>query len=889
MKRQLDRVFQPNAIAVIGASNKEEKVGFRVFQNLLQFGFKGSLFPVNLKDTDIQGVNAYKRLRLINDPIDLAIIATPAYTVLRLVKECGEKGVAGVVILSAGFKEAGKIGEITLEAVALLAEMYQMQILGPNSLGFIHTQARVNACFAKTPINTGKIALIAQSGALATSILDWAASENVGFSFFISTGNMLNLGFHDLIDYLMTDPQTACILIYMEHLSEARRFMSAARAFARSKPIIVLKAGESLEGEAAALLHTGKITGSDAVYSAAFQRAGILRVHRIAQLFHCAQAFSMQPRPKGNRLAIVTNTGAAGILATDYLIRNGGQLAIFSEHTIAQLKPLTTSLWANHHPIDITGGATAEDFAQALIACGKEVNVDGIMIIFSPQYNIDATEVADAVVQAAKQLHKTILAVWMGGDSVEEGRRCLEQGNIPAYHYPESAIDVFVQLFTYSKNLELLYETPPDIPETFLRDYEGVKNLIDHALEENRNQLNEIEGRKVLTCYDIPVAPHFVVHHLEQATKVATQLGFPVAMKIIATSVYHKSDFGGVILSIYTEEEVVSAYETLTKNFTQQFPDSTFEGVLVEKMSKKRYELFVGGKKDPTFGPAIIFGKGGVTVEVFKDLGIGLPPLNMALAQRILEQTYSYQVLKGYRHYPPVDLENLKFILCKFAYLMMDFPEIQELEINPLALDETGAVSLDIKILLDDKLPTKPFLNYNHLVISPYPTHYIKPIQLKNGQMALLRPIKPEDEALEIELFDYLSENTVYFRFLGYKPKLTRELVTRFTHIDYDREIAIVAEVEQADRKRLVGVVRVIADAWNEAAEYAIVVADDFQGQGLGRILTDYILDIAKERGIKKIFASTLASNHRMLQMFKARGFKVEQEDYQTYYVEKVL
>ncbi len=889
MKRQLDRLFHPKSVAVIGASNQEGKVGYMTYRNLKSGGFDGKLYAINLRHRTIQGDLSHQRIRDIPAEIDLAIIATPANTVVQLIEECGKAKVGGVVILTAGFKEAGKIGQAMLDDINRLARQYRIRILGPNSLGFLNNNIQLNASFAPQKIKSGKLAFITQSGALATAILDWAANQNIGLSFFISSGSMINVDFHDLIDYCAMDNQTACILIYMESIVDARRFMSASRSFARSKPIIILKAGSSLEGAKAAFSHTGRLAGNDLVYSAAFQRAGIIRVNRIAALFHCAQAFATQPRLKGNRLAIITNAGAAGVMATDYLYKKKGQLAQIPDDIIKKLDTFLHVGWSQSNPIDLLGEATADEFKQTLRICSNYQAIDGFLVILTPQYASNPTAIASAVLEVAQELSKPLLTVWMGEDAVEEGRNLLDQNGVPCYRYPESAVDTWMKMYEYVYNIELLYQTPPASPEQFQPEYEKAKALIIKLMQEGKAQPSLLDVKQLLTYYDIPVTPYQIAHDEAQALSAAESLGFPVAMKIISPDIIHKSDVGGVQLNIRNSSELLTTYYNMFDNVKKSQPDAIIKGVMIEKMMHRRHELIIGAKTDPDFGPVITFGKGGITVEVFQDLSVGLPPLNMMLAQRLIEQTKSYEVLKGYRAYSAVDLEQLKFTLCKFSYLLMDFPMIKELEINPFSIDETGAVALDGFIQLDVKQPITSRYSYPHLAISPYPTQYIKTILLKNGATALLRPILAEDEPLEAELFDYLSENTIYFRFFGYRPKLTHDLLTRFTHIDYDREMAIVAEVEVAGKKRLAGVVRIIADAWNEAAEYAIVVADDFQGQGLGKALTSYILEIAKERGIQKVFASVLAINQRMLNMFKSRGFDLQREDFQTFYVEKRL
>lgn len=889
MRQQLDKIFQPERIAVIGASSKEGSVGFAVFYNLLQSGFSGTVYPVNLNHRQIQGQRAYPSVGKVPEQVDLAVICTPAATVPGVVEECGEAGVGGLVIISAGFKEAGAEGQAMYEQILQTARAYGMRIVGPNCLGFINPHLGINASFATKMALPGNIAFISQSGALCTSILDWSVDQSVGFSFFVSIGSMLDVSFADLIDYFGTDPRTSCILIYMESLSEARHFMSAARAFARSKPIIVLKAGRSAEGGQATLSHTGSLAGNDAVYETAFQRAGIIRVDTIAQLFNCAQSLAMQPRPAGNRLAIVTNAGGPGVLATDYLVQNGGRLAELSEETYARLNEILPAAWSHRNPVDVLGDASAELYRDALQACLRDPGVDGVLTILTTQAVTDPGAVAREVVAVAGDSAKPILASWMGESDVQEGRELLEAGQIPNYRYPESAVDVFLKMYHYSRNLEMLYQTAPSIPQDLGLKPEVAQVIIDHALRQGRTQLMENEAKELMRSYGIAVGAYRVVPKVQQAVDFANEIGFPVVLKIASPNIGHKTEVGGVKLNLNSAEEVRKAFSEIMEGVRTHAPEAEVRGVLVEKMVKKEFELLIGAKKDPVFGPVIAFGKGGVAVEVYRDTRLGLPPLNRVLARRIIEGTRIYPLLKGFRGMPGVDLDFLETLLCKFAYLVMDFPQIREIDINPYVMDQHGGLALDAHIVLEKPEAVPEGQPYQHLVISPYPEKYTKTTVLKSGQVAILRPIRPEDEPLEARMFKYLSQQSLYFRFFGFVPHVTHDLLTRFTHIDYAREMAIIAEVEEAGERKMVAVVRIIADAWGQNAEYAIVVADPWQGQGLGNLLTDYILEIAQDMGIRKIYATVLARNSGMLHIFEKRGFEITQEDYETYYVEKEL
>ncbi|MCP3927961.1 MAG: bifunctional acetate--CoA ligase family protein/GNAT family N-acetyltransferase [Bacteroidetes bacterium] len=886
MDKNLSKIFKAKTIAVIGASNVPNTVGYALIQNLIGSGYQGIVYPVNIKEKSVQGVRCYNKVEEIPDKIDLAVIATPSRTVPGLVWECGEAEVGGVVVISAGFKEAGEKGQEMVKKILKIGKEYNMRIVGPNCLGFINPELNLNVSFASKTAKPGRIAFISQSGALCTAILDWAEAQNVGFSHFVSIGSMIDVSFHDLIDYFGNDPKTSSILIYMESLTDARKFLSAARAFARSKPIIVLKAGKSSEGAKATLSHTGSLAGNDAVFDAAFQRSGVIRVDTIAQLFDCAQALSMQRRPAGNRLAIVTNAGGPGVLATDHLMEHGGALAQLSEKTMEKLNAVLPPTWSHGNPIDVIGDASAERYKNAVDACIRDENVDGVLVILTPQAVTDAESVAKEMVNISKRTNKTILAAWMGEEDVQGGRDIMERGNIPTYRFPESAVDVFLSMYHYSRNLDLLYETPGTIPHEFEPDVKATKKLINKSIKEKRYQLTELEGKQLMKYYDIPIAEGGIVSSAEDAAKKASEIGYPVVMKIASPDIAHKTDIGGVKLRIRSEQDAINAYNQIMESVTTAKPDAEIHGVLVEQMISKKYEVLIGSKKDPIFGPVIVFGMGGVTVEVFKDMHIGLPPLNMALAQRIIEETKIFKILKGYRGMEAVDIKAIQFLLYKFAYLVMDFPEIKEIDVNPFVVDADGGVVLDAVVVLDPDMCHKKIRPHSHLVISPYPKEYIKKWTMENGQEIVLRPIRPEDEPMEEEMFNQLSKETQYFRFFGFIPQVTHDMLTRYTQIDYDREIAIIAEVEESGETKMAGVVRLVADGTNETAEFAIVVADPWQGNGLGNKFTDYIIEIAKQRGIKKIYANVLKANKIMVYMFEKRGFNVKSVDFETYYTE---
>ena len=886
--KKLTKLFNPKVIAIIGATTKKGSVGFALMNNIIGSGFDGIVYPINPKRTNVLGVKAYPNLRDVPDKIDLAIIATPAKLVPDIVENCGAVGVSGVLLISAGFVEAGEEGRELMKQISETIRKYKMRLIGPNCLGFIKPSIKLNASFSSKMALPGKIALISQSGALCTAILDWSIKQNVGFSHFVSIGSMMDVSFHDLIDYFGSDPHTNSIVIYMESFIDARSFMSAARAFARNKPIIVLKAGKSTEGAQAAMSHTGSLAGNDFVFDAAFRRAGVIRVDTIEELFNIAQALAMQPKPSNNRLAIVTNAGGPGVIATDTLMDKGGKLAKLSDETISELNKHLSAHWSKGNPIDVLGDAGPEQYAKAVELCAKDRNIDGILVILTPQSMTDSAEIARQVAAISKNCKKTVLASWMGADDIQTGQNILEYNNIPVYQAPENAVKCFMLMYYYSRNLEILSETPSHIPHEFQPKKDKNQKLIDHVLNDNRIVMTEFEAKQFLDNYQIPIIENGLAKTEEEAIAMAEEFGYPLVMKIASPDILHKTDVGGVILNIHNKEEAKVAYNKILKSSTEKVPDADIRGVLVEKMINRKYELIIGCKKDPIFGPTIVFGMGGVAVEIFKDTTVGLPPLNMALAMRIIENTKIYKLIKGYRGMPGADIASIQFLLYKFAYLIMDFPQILEIDINPFGVDERGGVVLDAKVLLDKTVTNVEENSSKHLVISPYPSEFTTEHTMKNGQKVTLRAIKPEDEFMEKEMFSNFSERTQRFRFFQLIKDISHEQLIRYTQIDYDREIAIIAEVEEDGRKKMAGVVRLIADQYNETAEFAIVIADPWQNIGLGNKFTDYIQSIAKTRGIQKIYANIMATNHIMLHMFKIRGFKMEKiED--GYYAELVI
>jgi acetyltransferase len=876
----LDKIFNPQSVAIIGASDAEGSVGYAIVKNFTQLGYTGKVYFVNIRKPEILGVKTYPSVDQIPEPVDLAMIATPAKTVPNVMEECGRAHVKGAIIVSAGFKEIGPQGKALEDKILEVAKKYNIRVIGPNCIGILRPRNNLNATFLDKMPKAGKIAFISQSGALGSAILDWAISENIGFSNFVSVGSMLDVDFGDLIDYFGSDPKTKSILMYIEGITEARKFMSAARHFARTKPIIVVKSGKFSESAKAAASHTGSLSGQDDVYDAAFKRAGIVRVDEVADLFNAAEVLGTQPLPNGNRLAIITNAGGPGVMTTDALIAKGGQLATLSKKTLDGLNAVLPSFWSHGNPIDVLGDAKADRYKVALEACLNDDNIDGIAIVFTQQAVSEPVEIAKNIVDlvhSKSYQNKTIVTSFMGSGAVQEANSILNANNIPTYSTPEQAIKTYMTMYHYQRNVELLYETPEELPVDASPPKRPISAILREAAMEDREVLTEDEAKKILKYYNFPVVRTEVANNVEEAVFFAQQMGFPVVLKILSPQIIHKSDVGGVILNVNSETEVREAFELLIQRATSHSPTAQIIGVTVQPMvEKKGYEIIIGGKKDPVFGPVILFGMGGVGVELFKDYSIGLPPLNTTLIHRMLEETKVYQLLKGYRGSPPVDLKKLDETLLLFSQLLVDFPQIKEIDINPLLISDKDACILDARIVVDKDKVCKKTEPHEHIVISPYPKKYELLWTLRNGQEILLRPIKPEDEPLWLEMFQSFSEESIRYRFFQMLKDTPHEVRVRYCNVDYDREIAMVAEMVEDGRRKLLGVSRISIETDGKNGEMAFIVSDQWQGLGLGTKIVDYALEIAKEKGVENVYAIMLPDNYRALCLTKKMGFAID-------------
>ncbi|MFB3887866.1 MAG: bifunctional acetate--CoA ligase family protein/GNAT family N-acetyltransferase [Candidatus Bathyarchaeia archaeon] len=876
----LNKIFNPQRIAVIGASDREDSLGAKILRNLIGVGYKGTVFPVNPFRQVVQGIMAYPSVSKIPRRVDLAIVATPAHTVPQIVEECGKTGVSGVVITSAGFREAGEDGEALERQILEHKRKYGMRIIGPNSFGIIRPKAGLYATFGDKKARPGKIAFISQSAALCASALDWAQEAQVGFSAVISTGSMIDVDLGDLIDFFGTDAQTRSIVLYVESIKNARNFMSAARGFARTKPIVVVRAGRFKESSVPALSHSGNIAGEDAVYDAAFRRAGIVRVGAISDLFDCAEALAMQPNPTGPNLTIITNAGGPGIMATDSLIAKGGKLSKLSTETVEGLRRVLPSYCSLANPVDIFEEATPERFRVALELCLQDKASNGYLVIYTPQGASEPFAIAKVVVGLAKQTKKPVLVSLMSVDPrCNRAKRFLQSNGVPVFSTPEQAVSTFMYMYSYTQNLGLLYETPEEVPLE-LTVPASLRAVLKSVYCDGRQVLTLAESLRFLEGYRIPVAKTMVARSGNEAEALASKLGYPVVMKALSPQVSHKSQIEGVVLNVCSSLEVHTFFGELEKRVKKFSATAEFQGVMLQPMIRSRgLELLVGSKKDPQFGSVILFGMGGSAAELYKDVSLGFPPLNQVLARNLIEGTAVYRQASALG--VPLNAKALEEVLVKFSQMIVDLPEIKEVDINPLIVDKAGAVAVDARIVLDADRMTHKVVPHEHLVIAPYPQKYVSRWKLKSGVPVVLRPIKPEDEGMFNELFKSLSEETMRFRFFEIIKELPHETLTRYCNLDYDREIAIVAELKENNRQ-IIGAIRLILEPDGKSGEYAVLVGDKWHGEGLGKKLMETIIGIARGMRLEKVFGFVVANNYKMLRVCERLGFSKEEYDENT-------
>ena len=872
--RNLDALFKPKSIALVGASDKPGSIGAILAENLLTAGFQGKVIPINPGHEQILGLKTYPDAASLPQTVDLGVICTPADAVPGIVDALAARGARGVVVITAGFGEGRDARGIARQsALTDAARSGQVRVIGPNCLGILVPGIGLNASFAHRVPRRGKLAFVAQSGAIVTSVLDWADARGIGFSHLLSLGDMVDVDFGDTLNYLAGDAATRAILLYIESIKDARKFMSAARAASRMKPVIVVKAGRHAEGARAVASHTGALAGADAVYDAAFERAGILRVYSLEELFDAVQTLALAKPPQGDRLAILTNGGGIGILATDALIDQGGRLAELSEETIAELDKVLPPTWSHANPVDIIGDATGRRYADALAALNKDPGVDGILTLNCPTAVTSSEEAAKAVVaRVSSRRQPALLTSWVGDGAAKKARDLFAQHRVPTYDTPEQAVRAFMYLVRYRRNQDLLMQTPPSIPVDFQPETKKARRIIAGVIDAGRQWLTEYEAKQVMSAYGIPVVTTHRAESPEQAAEQAALVGGPVALKILSPDITHKSDVGGVMLDLAGPAAVLESACSMRERLERAYPQARFEGFTVQPVVRRpgAYELIMGMSNDPQFGPVILVGQGGVAVEVVNDKALGLPPLNMRLAGELLARTRIYRLLKGFRDQAPVNLEAIALTLVRLSQLVVDLAEVRELDINPLLVDRFGVMALDARV----RVERSDRRGADRLAIRPYPKELEETIRLGDGRTLLLRPIRPEDEPSLQSAFAKLTPDEVRLRFFVPMSTLSHVTAARFTQIDYDREMALIlTESGIAGTTDIFGVARIIADPDNERAEYAIIVRHDMTGMGLGVLLMRRLLDYAQLRGIREIYGEVLQENRTMLKLCEVLGF----------------
>lgn len=881
----LTALFEPKSVAVIGASDRENSVGNIIFKNILSSGYKGRLYAINPKHETIQGQPAYKSIEEIGARVEMAVIATRPQTVPQLIEQCGRSGVRNVIVIASGFSEAGHIGAALERKVLEIARSYNVRVLGPNCLGIIRPELGLNATFTKTTAAAGNLALVSQSGAMCSAVLDWAKANDVGFSSVISIGMTADVDFGEILDYLIYDSRTHYILMYVEGIRNARRFMSALRSAARIKPIILLKAGRHEAGAMATATHSGMAAVSDTVFDAAVRRAGVVRVQNVGQLFYAAKALASKFRPLGNRLAIITNGGGPGAMAADRAGDMGIPLAVLSNETMAVLNKALPTNWSHSNPVDVGGDATPERYRDAILAVTHDPNVDSTLVMLSPQAMTDPMAVAKAIIEVADKLNRSLICCWMGEEQVREARKLLEDAGIPAFRMPETAIELFHHISKYYRNQKLLLQTPEPTRQHNRPEAEGAKMLIEALLAERRKVLSEMESKAILRAFKVPVAQTMVARTATEALLLAEQIGFPIAMKVDSPDLPHKSDAGGVRLNIQNAPAVRNAYHDIIDTVQKRRPDAKINGVSIEPFLSRPNgrELMIGVFRDPIFGPVITFGAGGFDVEIFSDRSVALPPLNRFLAKDLIDSTRAAKILGHFHNMPPADRDAIKEVLLCISEMVCELPWIQELDLNPLIVDENGAIAADARIVIDHAANASGD-RYAHMSIYPYPVHLIQEWQMNDGKVVTIRPIRPEDADMEQEFVKAMSDESRYYRFMDTLRELTQTMLVRFTQIDYDREMALVATitkevednvdgVEPYDKQ--IGVARYVVNPDGESVEFALAVGDDWQKCGVGRKLMTALIECARMKGYRAVVGDVLSTNAKMFRLMSSLGFTI--------------
>jgi acetyltransferase len=876
--RNFTPLFHPTSVAVIGASSRPHSLGETVLRNMMSARFHGAIFPVNPKYETLAGLQAYAKVSDLPVVPDLAVICTPPQTVPTLIKELGECGTKAAIVLTAGLSSIRNTdGQTLVDAMLANAKPYLLRILGPNCVGLLLPPIGLNASFAHTGALPGKLAFISQSGALVTAMLDWAKARGIGFSAFISVGDSLDVDAGDLLDYFALDNRTQAILMYIEDVKHARKFMSAARAAARTRPVIVVKAGRVAEAALAAASHTGALAGSDAVYDAAFRRAGMLRVLTTDELFSAVETLARTRPLTDEGLIIVTNGGGPGVMAVDALISSGGKLAALSDETRQKLDAVLPANWSHGNPVDIIGDAPVDRYLRTMeiLLTGPEYAT--VLFIHAPTAIVPSEDIAEALAPLFQQSSRNVLACWLGADAVMQARQIFLDTSIPVYETPEDAVTGFMQIVQYQRNQQLLMQAPSSLSDEVPSDKSHASEVIQTALSANRNMLSEAEAKSMLSAYHIPVVDTHIVTDVNDAVRQAQEIGFPVALKILSPDITHKSDVGGVELDLDTPEMVQEKGSAMLARLHQKQPGARLEGFTVQKMVRRphAHELILGVTVDRIFGPVILFGQGGIAVEAIADRAIALPPLNMALARDLLSRTRVAKLLTGIRGQPPAQIDAICRALVQLSQLVIDLPQVVELDINPLLADHEGVIALDARI----RVVPETVQSVQRLAIRPYPKELEQWVSWR-GETLLLRPIRPEDAAEHIRFFAALDAEDIYLRAFVRLRELTPVQVARLTQIDYDREMAFIAVRKRDDGSwEILGGARAVADPDNIEAEFSITVRSDMKGRGLGQLLLDKLVNYCRTAGIERLVADTLSYNYAMLKLARQLGFQTAATD----------
>jgi acetyltransferase len=875
--QSFDALFKPRSVVLVGASPTPGSLGTVVLDNLRSGGFEGPVHLVNPRYEDIDGTPVYPSVReLPARDVDVAIVVTPAATVPDIIDDCGAAGIPAAIVMSAGFREAGPRGVALERDLVRRARRHGLRFVGPNCLGVIRTSCKFNGTFSEAPALPGRLAVVSQSGALCTAILDWARVRGVGFSSLISTGIGADIDFGEILDFLTRDPETDSILLYVEGVHDARRFMSALRASARAKPVVVMKSGRHAEGSQAAASHTGALVGSDDAFDAALRRAGVLRVQDFADFFATAATLDTGVRTQGRRLAVITNAGGPGVMAADHVVDRALQLAELSPDTLAVLDAALPASWSKSNPVDVLGDAGADRYAAAVRACLADPGVDALVVILTPQALTSPTTVAEELVRAAAGQAKPVFACWMGGDAVMASRALFNEYSIPSHTTPEASVDAFAAVAAYASNQAQLLQVPDPVARREAPDLDGAHQIMEMAAAAGREWLNTAESKAVLAAFRIPIVRSLPAHSAEEAVLIAEEMGLPVAMKILADEITHKTDVGGVRLGLDSVRQVREAYKQMLDGVARLRPDVELSGVLIEPMHVDRHgrELMVGVVRDEVFGPVISFGLGGTLVEVVKDRAVALPPLNRFLVRDLIGRTRASRALGELRGSPAIDERALEDLMLRVSEMVCELPALAEMDLNPVVAGPDGAVAVDARIRVQRVgAAARP---YAHMAIHPYPRALFRVVDLADGTPVTVRPIRPEDAVMEREFVNGLSDQSRFLRFMYALAEITPAMLSRFTQIDYDREMALIAVDESGDTEQQVGVARYSTLPDERSCEFAIVIADDWQGRGLARLLMKSLIQVARDSGLQFMTGTTMKENRRMLELAKSLGFDIE-------------